>query len=89
MRCRSPICQGYTCIHTVVYNHSMATRTNVVLDEELVERVKKIYGLPTTRAAIDFALRTLVGSSDRRDMLELEGIGWEGDLDAMRPPAPY
>lgn len=68
---------------------TMATRTNVVLDEELVEKVKKLYGIPTTRAAIDFALRTLVGSSDRRDMLELEGIGWEGDLDEMRPPARY
>lgn len=68
---------------------AMATRTNVVVDEELVEKVKQLYGLPTTRAAIDFALRTLVGSSDRRDMLELRGSGWDGDLDEMRPPARF
>jgi Arc/MetJ family transcription regulator len=60
------------------------TRTNVVIDEEIVERVKKIYGLPTTRAAIDFALRSLLPSEDPRDILELEGAGWGGDLDTMR-----
>lgn len=59
-------------------------RTNVVLDQELVERVKKLYGLPTTRAAIDFALRSLLPSDDPRDILELEGSGWEGDLTQMR-----
>ncbi len=59
-------------------------RTNVVLDEELVERVKKLYGIRTTRAAIDFALRSLLPSDDRRDILELEGIGWDGDLTEIR-----
>lgn len=67
----------------------MATRTNVVIDEELVEKVKKLYGLPTTRAAIEFALRSLVGSAEKKDMLDLEGMGWEGDLDEMRRPARY
>jgi len=67
----------------------MATRTNVVLDEALVEKVKKLYGLPTTRAAIDFALRSLVGGAERKDILDLEGAGWEGDLDEMRRPARF
>lgn len=67
----------------------MATRTNVVLDEELVERVKKLYGLPTTRAAIDFALRSLVGHAEEGDILDLKGAGWDGDLDEMRRPARY
>jgi Arc/MetJ family transcription regulator len=60
------------------------TRTNVVIDEEIVERVKKLYGLPTTRAAIDFALRSLLPSDDPRDILDLEGAGWDGDLEEMR-----
>jgi Arc/MetJ family transcription regulator len=64
-------------------------RTNVVVDEELIEKVKKLYGLPTTRAAIDFALRTLVGEAERRDMLDLEGSGWDLDLDDMRPGARF
>lgn len=65
----------------------MASRTNVVLDEALVEKVKLLYGLPTTKAAIDFALRALVGDSDQRDILEFEGSGWDVDLDDMRPGA--
>lgn len=67
----------------------MATRTNVVLDEDLVDKVKRLYGLPTTRAAIDFALRALVGDAERRDMLDLEGTGWDVDLEEMRPGARY
>lgn len=63
----------------------MISRTNVVLDQELVDKVKGLYGLPTTRAAIDFALRMLVGGAEQRDMLDLEGMGWEVDLSEMRP----
>jgi Arc/MetJ family transcription regulator len=59
-------------------------RTNVVVDDELIERAMKTYRLPTKRAAIDFALRAILGTADRRAMLSLEGMGWEGDLDEMR-----
>lgn len=58
-------------------------RTNVVLDKELVERAMRQYGFRTKRETIDFALRRLVGY-DPADILELEGIGWEGDLEEMR-----
>lgn len=60
-------------------------RTNVVLDDELVSRVMNLYGLRTKREAIDLALRRLAGSQrGMKDMLDLEGSGWEGDLDEMR-----
>ena len=60
-------------------------RTNVVIDEELVKRVMKLYGLKTKREAVDYALRKVAGWPDaRRAALELEGIGWDGDLDEMR-----
>lgn len=59
-------------------------RTNVVVDETLVTKVMELYGLRTKREAIDFALRRTAGDSDTTRILELEGIGWEGDLDAMR-----
>lgn len=58
-------------------------RTNVVLDKELVERAMRQYGFRTKRETIDFALRRLVGY-DPAEILELEGMGWEGDLDEMR-----
>jgi Arc/MetJ family transcription regulator len=60
------------------------TRTNVVVDDRLIERVMKLYDLPTKRAAIDFALRAVAGDKSRRDMLDLYGTGWEGDLDELR-----
>ena len=60
-------------------------RTNVVVDDELVERVKSLYGLSTTREAIDYALRKVAGLQEaNRRTLELQGSGWGGDLDAMR-----
>ena len=59
-------------------------RTNVVVDDELVEKVKKLYGLKTTREAIDFALRRVAGEGTREGLLALEGMGWEGDLKEMR-----
>jgi Arc/MetJ family transcription regulator len=63
-------------------------RTNVVVDEELIERVKRVYRVRTTREAIDLALRRLVGDRDPRSVLELEGVGWAGDLDELRRREP-
>ncbi len=44
----------------------------------------RLYGLRTKREAVDFALRRLAGTGTRRDVLELEDAGWEGDLETMR-----
>ena len=60
-------------------------RTNIELDEALVARVMRRYGLKTKRAAVDLALRRLdVEPMSREEMLAMEGSGWEGDLDEMR-----
>lgn len=61
-------------------------RTNVVIDDELLAKAMGLYGFRTKRETIDFALRRLVdGPKDRYEaLLELEGIGWEGDLEEMR-----
>lgn len=65
-------------------------RTNIVLDDELVAKVMELYDLPTKRAAVQFALESLVGKKHYtpRDMLDLRGMGWDGDLDAMRGRKP-
>jgi len=62
----------------------MVGRTNVVVDDKLIARVMRLYGLRTKREAIDFALRTVAGRYDPRRLLELEGIGWVGSLRKMR-----
>ncbi len=63
-------------------------RTNVVVDDELVEKVMRLYGLRTRREAIDFALRAVAGGDGTLSMLDLEGSGWEGDLFEMRRSEP-
>jgi Arc/MetJ family transcription regulator len=62
-------------------------RTNIEIDELLVERAMRRYRLPTRRAAVDLALRRLVGDPmTREEALDMEGTGWEGDLNALRRP---
>ena len=60
-------------------------RTNVVLDDELVEECQKLTGISTRRALIDHALRELLRRGHQRRLLELQGtVKWEGNLDAWR-----
>ena len=60
-------------------------RTNIVLDEKLVEKGKEATGLKTTGAVVDFALRELIRHSNQRRILDLFGtVEWNGDLSHMR-----
>jgi Arc/MetJ family transcription regulator len=60
-------------------------RTNIELDDELVAEAMAATGLPTKRATVEEALRVLVLQHRRKAALaNLAGLGWEGDLDAMR-----
>ncbi|HEY5814940.1 MAG TPA: type II toxin-antitoxin system VapB family antitoxin [Solirubrobacterales bacterium] len=71
-------------IHQEVYSVSV-TRTNIEIDDALIERAMSIYRLRSKREAVDFALRKLVGEPmSREEMLSAEGRGWVGDLDKMR-----
>jgi Arc/MetJ family transcription regulator len=65
------------------------TRTNIDIDDALVERVMRRYRLTSKRAAVDLALRRLVGDPmTREEVLAMRGAGWSGDLDAMRGRVP-
>ncbi|RWX75970.1 type II toxin-antitoxin system VapB family antitoxin [Neorhizobium lilium] len=60
-------------------------RTNIDLDDDLVARAMELGGMSTKKAAVDQALRDFVGHRSRKKALEeLKGMGWYGDLDAMR-----
>ena len=65
-------------------------RTNVVLDDELINKAMELYEFRTKREAIDYALRYLVGEKidPYEAALALEGIGWTGDLEGMRRSDP-
>ena len=61
------------------------SRTNIDLDDELVESVMRRYRLPTKKAAVDFALRTVAGDAmSTREALAMEGSGWDSDLVSLR-----
>lgn len=65
------------------------SRTNIDIDDELAAEVMRRFGLTTKRAAVDLALRRLVGSPLSREfLLGLEGVGWEGDLYDLRSDRP-
>lgn len=63
----------------------MGKRTNIVIDEELVEAGLKATGLKTQKELVDFALRDLLRRESQKKILKLRGkIRWEGDLSEMR-----
>ena len=60
-------------------------RTNIDIDDRLVQRVMERYGLRTKKEAVDLALRRLVGPElTTEDLLALRGSGWDGDLSEIR-----
>lgn len=64
-------------------------RTNVVLDDKLVEKCRKATGIKTRRALIDHALRELLRRERQKKILELKGaVQWEGNLKAWRKGRP-
>jgi Arc/MetJ family transcription regulator len=62
-----------------------AMRTNIEIDDELLKEAMAATGQTTKRATVEQALRRVVRLHRQKLALEdLKGIGWEGDLDAMR-----
>jgi Arc/MetJ family transcription regulator len=60
-------------------------RTNVVLDDVLVDECQKLTGISTRRALIDYALHEVRRHRRQRRLLELKGtVRWEGDLGKWR-----
>lgn len=60
-------------------------RTNIEIDDKLIEEAQQLSGLKTKRAVVDAALRMFVRVQRQKDVLQLAGkVKWEGDLDAMR-----
>lgn len=60
-------------------------RTNIELDDELVDAVMRRFGVRTKREAVDLALRRLVGPPLTQEFIDgLRGTGWDGDLDDLR-----
>jgi len=68
----------------MVYAHLMS-RTNIELDDDLVQKARKLTRLKTKREIVRRALELLVRSENRKSILRYYGSGiWKGDLKKMR-----
>jgi len=73
------------CIETNIKRKMLMKRTNVILDEKLIDACMKATGMKTQKALIDHALRELLRHERQNKILELKGsINWEGHLDEWR-----
>ena len=61
-------------------------RTNIVIDDGLMQEALAVTGAKTKREAVELALRKMVDLARQAEaMRALRGsVKWEGDLDAMR-----
>lgn len=60
-------------------------RTNIVIDDKLMEDALKASGFSTKKEAVEQGLKLLLLRSQQQDIRKLRGqVTWEGDLDEMR-----
>jgi Arc/MetJ family transcription regulator len=63
----------------------MDMRTNIVIDDSLMQEVLQLTGLTTKREAVELALKTLIELRRQGDIRQFRGrLKWEGSLDKMR-----
>jgi len=60
-------------------------RTNIVIDDKLMDDTLRATGLKTKREAVELGLRTLLRLRQQQEIRRLRGkLDWQGDLEAMR-----
>ena len=73
------------CMISQIDTQEVALRTHIELDDALIAEAMAATGLPTKKATVEAGLRVLVRRHRQKQAIaELKGMGWEGDLDAMR-----
>jgi Arc/MetJ family transcription regulator len=65
--------------------HEPAMRTNIEIDDALIQEALRVSGLKTKRAAVEAGLKALIRLDRQKKILDLAGkVHWEGDLDDSR-----
>jgi Arc/MetJ family transcription regulator len=60
-------------------------RTNIEIDDELMQEALRVSGFETKRAVVEGGLRALIRLTRQKKLLDLAGkVHWEGDLDQSR-----
>ncbi|WP_419808006.1 type II toxin-antitoxin system VapB family antitoxin [Sphingomonas sp.] len=64
-------------------------RTNIEIDDQIIAEVMTRSGRSTKREAVDFTMRRYLQIERQKEAVEgLRGLGWDGDLEAMRTAEP-
>ena len=72
-------------IYNIHVYMAMTMRTNIVIDDELMEEALKATGLNTKKEAVELGLKTLVRLKKQERIRRFKGkLSWEGDLEAQR-----
>ncbi len=65
-------------------------RTNIVIDDKLIQQAMRATGLKTKRAVVEEGLRLLIQIKGQSRIRRLRGkIQWQGNLDEMRSGRVY
>jgi len=60
-------------------------RTNIVIDDKLMQDALKITGLGTKREVVELGLKMLIRLKQQEGIKQLRGrLAWEGNLEEMR-----
>lgn len=60
-------------------------RTNIVIDDDLMNNAIMASGLKTKREAVELGLRILINLKEQEDIKRLRGkLKWDGNLEEMR-----
>lgn len=60
-------------------------RTNIVIDDALMNSALRVTGLKTKREAVELGLRTLLQLRQQAEIKRFKGkLDWQGDLETMR-----
>ena len=60
-------------------------RTNIVLDDKLINRAQKLTGIKTKREVVHEALRLLILLNEQGEVRSLRGkVSWDGNLNDQR-----
>jgi len=77
------ICVYYKCI--IHITEVCAVRTNIVIDDNLMNKAKKLSGYKTKKETIEEALKLLVAQREQSEIRKFRGkLNWEGNLEEMR-----
>jgi Arc/MetJ family transcription regulator len=60
-------------------------RTNIIIDDKLMDDALKATGLTTKKEAVELGLKTLIRLKKQEKIRKFKGrLRWEGDLSEMR-----